>query len=315
MKRILWTTFSFILIIIFVAFLHYLLQPMWPSLSNILYKIAENIKSFLKVDINSRIISLIIFIIFFFIVYSSVTIIANSIRKKTKLVLDEIDPNVRYKSVPFTIVKLILIIIFFPLIYGYGKALIFFLRDISFDNKRLIFFSLGFAFFSIIWLIFWKKWGFFSIFEHEFTHLISALCFFHKPKAFHVDEYEGGWVKLAGVNFIITLNPYFFLTLCFMMLPFYLIIRQEFYIYYFLFMGMFTSYHTLSTIRETNFSRQPDIIFNGKIFSFFVIILGNIFCYGFILSFVLGGFSKGREFISMGWNEAISLVRLVISRF
>lgn len=311
MKRILWTVFSYLLITIFIVFLEYLLQPLFPGIFNYLLKFAEDINKLLKIDISLQTLSLILFLIFFVIIYTLLIKAASLIRKKTDLVWDKVNPILRHKSAPFTLIKSILIIIFIPFIYGFGRALILLFHDFSFDNNRIIFFSLGFTIFSIIWLFFWKKFGFFSIFEHEFTHMILALCFFHKPRAFHVDEYEGGWVKLAGVNFIITLGPYFFLTLCFMMLPFYLIIRPEFYSYYFLFMGLFISYHTLSTVREASFNRQPDIIFNGKIFSFFVILLGNIFCYGYILSFVLGGFTKGKELISNGWNEGIELIRVL----
>lgn len=306
-KRALWTTFSFLIITLFVAFLRYLLTPLWPSLSDFLLKISENVKSSINIRINPYVISLIIFVVFFIVAYTVLTIITSIVRKKTKFVWDEIDPNVRYKSTPFTLVKLVLIIFFIPFIYAYSKAFILLFDEFNFESNNLFFFCIGFIIFSLIWIPLWKKFRFFAIFEHEFTHMILALCFFHRPKAFHVDEHEGGWVKLAGVNFIVTLGPYFFLTFCFLVLPLYLVTKPEFYTYFFLLLGVLTSYHTLSTIRETNFNKQPDIIFNGKIFSFVVIILGNIFCYGFILAFVLGGFLRGRDFILDGWNSFIGL--------
>ena len=306
-KRALWTTFSVLIITLFVGFLRYLLTPLWPSFSEFLLNISENIKSSVKIDLSPYALSLIIFVAFFIVAYTVLTIITSTVRKKTKLAWDEINPNVRYKSTPFTLLKLVLIIFFIPFIYAYGKALILLFDEFNFENKNLFFFCIGFIVFSLIWIPFWKQFRFFAIFEHEFTHMVLALCFFHRPKAFYVDEHEGGWVKLAGVNFIITLGPYFFLTFCFLVLPLYLVTKPEFYTYFFLLLGVLASYHTLSTIRETNFNKQPDLIFNGKIFSLVVIILGNIFCYGFILAFVLGGFLRGRDFILDGWNSFAGL--------
>lgn len=311
MRKALWTTFSFLIITLFVAFLRYLLTPLWPSFSDFLLKISENIKSSINIKINPYVISLIIFVVFFIAVYTVLTIITSTVRKKTKLVWDEIDPNVRYKSTPFTLIKLVLIIFFVPFIYAYGKAFVLLFDEFNFQNKNLLFFCIGFIIFSLIWISSWKKFRFFAIFEHEFTHMILALCFFHRPKVFHVDEHEGGWVKIAGVNFIVTLGPYFFLTFCFLVLPIYLVTKPEFYTYFFLLLGVLASYHTLSTIRETKFNKQPDIIFNGKIFSLVVIIIGNIFCYGFILAFVLGGFLRGRDFILDGWNSFTGLFQLI----
>jgi len=311
MKKALWTTFSFLIITFFVAFLRYLLTPLWPSLSEFLLRISDNVRSSININISPYAISLIIFLCFFMVIYIVLTKITSAVRRKTGIVWDEIDPYARYKSTPFTLAKIILIIIFVPFIYTYGQAFIRLFREFNFENRNLLFFCMGFIVFSLIWIPLWKNFKFFAIFEHEFTHLILALCFFHKPRTFHVDEREGGWVKLAGVNFIITLGPYFFLTFCFLVLPLYLVIRPEFYNYFFLLLGVLTSYHTLSTIRETKFHRQPDIIFNGKIFSLIVIVLGNIFCYGFILSFVLGGFLRGRDFILDGWNSFTSLFQMI----
>lgn len=309
MKRYLWTTFSFLLVTIFVGFLRYLLAPLWPNLSEYLLNISENIKSFLNIKWDTYTFSVIVFILFFIVVYTLFTIIASLIRKKAKLVYDEINPHEKYKSTPYSIMKVALIVFFIPLIFAYGKSFLLTLSEINHLSEQMLFFLAGFAVFTLVWIPLWRKFRFFSIFEHEITHMIMALCFFHKPKAFHVDENEGGWVKLAGVNFIITLSPYFLLTFCFLILPFYILIKPDFYNYYFLFMGVLVSYHTLSTFKETNFNRQPDIIFNGKFFSLIVIILGNIFCYGFILSFVLGGFEETGNFIRNGWLNFVGIFR------
>jgi hypothetical protein len=62
------------------------------------------------------------------------------------------------------------------------------------------------------------------------------------------------------------------------------LLKTEYYNYFFIALGLFTGYHTSSTIKETRIS-QPDIQKYGALFSFIVIIFGNIICYGLILVF------------------------------
>jgi len=304
---------SYIILVVFIIFLLFLLEPLFPGFVKDLNKLSLNIKKFLHLNINTGIISLVVFLIAFFVFYSLLAKMAEIIRKNREFIWKTMDPNIRYRSRAYFIFKVILTIIFIPLIYGFTKGIIWLLKYCDFRNKRFYFFALGFVLFTIIWLLFWKKMGFFCTFEHEFTHMLIALPFLHKPTGFHVEEHKGGWVRLARVNFLITLAPYFFLTFCFLLLPFYLIIKPQFYSFYFLLMGICVSYHTFSTIQETRFNRQPDIIFNGKLFSFVVILLGNLFCYGYILAFVIGGFDKGGNFISVSWTKIIRIAKIIFS--
>jgi len=307
MKRVLWTTLSFLLITIFITFLRFMLEPLWPNFSKLLLSIAKKMKLLLNIKIDVYSLSVIIFIIFFGVLYSLIILITSALRKKPEFVSDELNPYKRYKSIKYGVFKTILCIFFLPLIYTYGKALYKILLELDLHNPNVIFFGFGFILFSVTWILFWKSFQFFSIFEHEFTHLITALLFFHKPKSFFVDKDRGGWVQIAGTNFIVTLSPYFLLTFCFLILPLFLIVEATYMKYLFFVLGIFTSYHTLSTFKEINFRKQPDLIFNGRIFSFIVITLGNILSYGFILAFLNGGFSRGREFFVEGWHEFINL--------
>jgi len=225
---------------------------------------------------------------------------------------NKINYGERYKNTAFTSMKTVLMILFIPLIYAYGKTFFLLIQRFDISSIRVFFFSLGFLFFTILWFLGLRKYQFFSIFEHEFTHMVLALLFFKRPQEFYVNEKEGGWVLLAGGNFIITLGPYFFLTFCMLILPIYLVIQPQFHPPFLLVMGALLAYHTFSTIRETNFNLQTDIIFNGKIFSALVILLGNIISYGFIIAFVYGGFRQGRLFFSDGWNEIMALFKVFV---
>ena len=313
MKNALAKAIQYLVITVFISFLMYLINPFFPSVSKFFIRLSTNINGLMKTEADPNVLAIVLALVLFLFIYIVLTHAALFFRKKAGIEWDAVNPMVRYESVPFSVFKTILIVLSIPLIYGYGRILYETIRTLPFSSHRILAFLVGFAVWSVLWLVFWRKWGFFSILEHEITHMIMGMCFLHRPKKLMVVENEGGWVQLAGVNFVITLAPYYFLTLCFLMLPFFLIIQPQFYLPYFFVMGVFTSYHTLSTINETGFNRQPDIIFTGKIFSFFIILLGNLFCYGFILAFVVGGFQGGSHFISQGWKAAYGLVTSGIS--
>jgi len=314
MKNHFLKAFQYLVITIFVSFLMYLVNPLFPGVSKSFVRLATRINDLIKTDISPNILAIMLALVLFMIVYVLLTHAAVLFRKKAGIEWASVNPMVRYASVPFSVIKTILIILSIPLIYGYSRVLYETARGLVFSSHRVLAFAAGFAIWSVLWLIFWRKWGFFSILEHEITHMIMGLCFLHRPKKLVVVENEGGWVQLAGVNFLITLAPYYLLTLCFLMLPFFLIIQPQYYLPYFFIMGALASYHTFSTIRETGFNRQPDIIFTGKVFSFFIIFLGNIFCYGFILAFVQGGFPAGSAFIASGWNSGVGLIAVAAKR-
>ena len=181
-------------------------------------------------------------------------------------------------------------------------------------NDRYLFFGVGFILFIPIWFLFLKKKHFYSTFEHEFTHLFVALLFFKKPAGFNVTENEGGVVQLYGSNFLITLAPYFLPTITFLLMPIYLLIKPEFYNYFFLIIGYFTSYHVFSTIDEFSY-KQPDIIKSGKVFSTIFLIFANIWVYGFLLSFVAGGFKETWVFIKHGILIIPEILEKIIQLF
>jgi len=309
MKNMMLRAIQYLVVSIFVSFLMYLISPFFPGLSIFFIEMAKDINRLLKTQMNPRTLGVFLAFAIFLIVYFILSKMAILFRKRAGVEWSEVNPLVRYASVPFSVFKILISILLCPLIYGFTRALCDTILSLSMADNRMLAFSIGFAIWSILWLLFWKKWGFFSILEHEITHMIVGMCFLHRPKKLMVVENEGGWVQLAGVNFIITLAPYFLLTLCFLMLPLYLVIQPRYIAPYFFVMGVFTSYHTLSTIRETRINHQPDIVFTGKYFSLVVIILGNIFCYGFILAFIQAGFSSSSIFIEKGWHYSLEMVR------
>ncbi len=152
----------------------------------------------------------------------------------------------------------------------------------------------GFFSGAILWLLFGRFLLFFHVLEHELTHLIFGLLFLKKPKAISASDL-GGRTELYGGNFIITLAPYFFPTLSFMLLLLFPFLDEKFYNYFFIALGFFTGYHFISNIQEFKFS-QPDIKEAGLVFSPLFCLFGSILTFGFILGFLDDGFKGGGGF-------------------
>jgi hypothetical protein len=162
--------------------------------------------------------------------------------------------------------RLLLGILFLPLIYFYGDAFVSLLSAISLQHAYQVNFWLAFGISTILLFVFLGRDAYLAIFEHEFTHNSWAILTFNRPKGFHVERGNGGYFEYSGRgNFLITLSPYFFLTLSFILLIFYNLIKPEYYSYFYIVLGIFTGYHTSSTIKETSFN-QPDIKANGFFF-------------------------------------------------
>ena len=198
------------------------------------------------------------------------------------------------------IIKTIILILSVFLTIGYTLALLNVAKGIDLTQQSLKFFLIGFGVFLPLWFGWFKRNHFFSTFEHELTHLLVGLLFFKKPSRFHATENEGGHIILQSSNFLITLAPYFLPTFAMLLLPLYLIINAEFYKYFFAVLGFLTSYHVFSTLQEFGF-HQTDITRTGKVFSCFFLVFANIISYGFIVTFVLGGFNYGWLFIKNGF--------------
>ena len=205
------------------------------------------------------------------------------------------------------IFKFIIAILCVFLSIGYGIALFNLIPMLNIGNPTLRYFIYGFVAFIPFWAIWLRKAYFFSTFEHELTHLLVGLLFFKKPAGFKVTDSEGGVTELYGGNFLITLAPYFLPTFTYILLLFYFIIDPRFYLYYFFILGLITSYHIFSTIQEFSYS-QPDIIVSGRVFSTLFLIFANIFVYGYLVAFLIGGFREGGVYIRNGWHLSIKWI-------
>ncbi len=196
--------------------------------------------------------------------------------------------------------KLIIIILSIIFAIGYGITLFHTAKEVDINQPSDKFFLIGFAAYIPLWFLWLKRKHFYSTFEHELTHLIVGLLFFKKPAYFTATDGEGGVTGMYGNNFIITLAPYFLPTFVYLLLPLYLVLDHRYYQYYFAVLGVLTSYHVFSTWQEFGF-HQTDITKSGKTFSCIFLTFANIFVYGILISFVIGGFKYSWFFIKNGF--------------
>ncbi len=196
--------------------------------------------------------------------------------------------------------RIVLIILFVPLIFFYGYTFYELILGISFKDPNQLYFWISLGGSTVLSYFLIASMAFFPIFEHELTHNIIALLTFNKPVGFHVQVNQGGMAQYRGRgNFLITLSPYFVQTFTFLVLPLYLILRPDIYLYFFVAWGVITGYHTSSTIKETHLN-QSDLRKNGLLFSFITIILGNIITYGLIIAFTIGRWKAMGQFMKDG---------------
>ena len=208
--------------------------------------------------------------------------------------------------------KFIIIILSIFFAIGYAIAFFHIAKDFNIQEMSEQFFLIGFAVFIPFWYLWLRRNGFYSTFEHEFTHLIVGLMFFKKPAGFTATANKGGVTAMYGGNFIITLAPYFLPTFVYLILPMYLVIDARFIKYYFAVLGFLTSYHVLSTLQEFGF-HQTDITKSGKTFSCIFLTFANIFIYGILLAFVINGFANSWIFIKAGFFGSVDWVMWIVN--
>jgi hypothetical protein len=189
---------------------------------------------------------------------------------------------------------------------GYAVGFVSLCNSSLFDNGNARAAFLGPLVGAGIWIILGRRLNFFSVFEHELTHLIFSLVMFQKPRSFYASE-RRGHVTCARGNFIDGLAPYYFPTFSYLMLAFYPLLKPAAHPYFFPVLGFTTGYHIVSNIAEFK-PRESDIRRHGVAFSLVFCLFAGALTVGFLLGFVRGGLGGGLDFIAAGWREVGALM-------
>lgn len=153
--------------------------------------------------------------------------------------------------------------------------------------EQHIFLLLGFGAYLGAWLLFIRKWraSWFSTLEHEITHAIFAWMSFCRVTGIRATWKSGGQCSYVGkTNWLIKTTPYFFPTLCAVVLLVHLFFPLSDQVLQ-LALGITMAYHITSTYQETH-RKQTDLKEAGFSFCFLFLPSANLLVYGWLLSWL-----------------------------
>lgn len=178
------------------------------------------------------------------------------------------------------------------------------LKTIIDDPKPVMPLVIGLVVYVALWWRFFRRpiFGtFLSTLEHELTHALFAIITFHKVTGLRATWRSGGHMTFQGTgNWLITVAPYFFPTICMFILAASVLLPDSLLTPIGVVMGATIGYHITSTYRETH-AGQSDLKKAGWPFCLLFLPTANIISYGMLLSFCHGGTSQMLAFIRAIW--------------
>lgn len=191
---------------------------------------------------------------------------------------------------------------------SYAKALVAYTQFYMETPNIFVSFGAGAMVYTILWVfVFSQREKFWSVVEHELTHVLFALLFFKRVHSFTAHRTNGGSVEIEGDNFMIALSPYFFPLLSVMIV---LIKPSVFSQYQWILNGLlgFTlMFHLVHLVREFHPS-QPDLKKYGLLFSFLVVLFFNVFFIGLCIASLQGDWGPMKGYLEMGFREGLAYV-------
>ena len=163
----------------------------------------------------------------------------------------------------------------------------------TFSNHMLLYFVVPMGCVLVFWFSVPGLAGsYFSIFEHEFSHMLVALLTFHKPKGMIIEDNIGGSFFFSGKgNWLITVAPYFlpsFPILIMLSSLFWQLQNKQLPIYFLPTLGMMFGYHIASNIAQVH-PGQTDFEKAGWLFSLLFLPAANLLAIGLVWSFAING--------------------------
>ncbi len=170
--------------------------------------------------------------------------------------------------------------------------------SIAKSPSPLIPFAAGAAVYVVGWLMFIRHWRttFLSTLEHELTHALFAWLTFHRVVGLKTTWSSGGHMQYLGRgNWLITLAPYFFPTLCTVLLLI-LAFVPSVKVAGDVLLGAAFAYHVTSTMRETH-PGQTDLQSTGYLFALAFLPTANLICHGVVLAYCHAGTGQMSAFL------------------
>ena len=170
-------------------------------------------------------------------------------------------------------------------------------------------FSVGLLAYLALWIATIRRWRttWLSTLEHELTHALFALLTFHPVVEIRTTWRSGGQMRYRGKgNWLITLSPYFFPTICMLLLSVLALVPVLFSQTGEVLVGAAFGYHLTSTVRETH-AGQSDLREAGYLFSLLVLPGLFLLTHGVVLAWCYGGNVGLAGFLRLVWKNLNSL--------
>jgi len=186
------------------------------------------------------------------------------------------------------VIKVILGILFIPVVIAATKAFFITLDNLSLFNINLYLFIGGFFTYPIFQIVFLKPMYLYAL-GHEITHVLATWLCGGRVTSFHISR-DGGQVTTTKTNVFIRLSPYFVpIHTVFLLLVYWGLSRffdvSGFSQQLVFLIGFTISLHIFMTITIMKIE-QPDIVKTGYLFSVLFIYTTNIVMSLLILSFI-----------------------------
>ncbi len=177
--------------------------------------------------------------------------------------------------------KLVIGLIFLPLCWAASRTLFFLLQSLPAESSGWTDWALPVGFLVSVLGFFLLPQAFRTyVLGHELTHALWGMLMGAKVGKMKVGK-EGGHVMLSKSNFLVSLAPYFF--------PFYTAVViavwygagffldvSPYEAWWLMVVGMTWGFHVTFTVYMLS-QRQPDVVENGRLFSYVIIYLANLF--------------------------------------
>lgn len=191
-----------------------------------------------------------------------------------------------------------------------ASACVSLLMEIVRSPAPILPFAGGLGLYLVLWTLFIRYWRitWLSTLEHELTHALFAVLTFHRVVDIRTSWHSGGHIRYLGRgNWLITLAPYFFPTICLLILPFFALMPDQVTHFADAVLGAAFAYHITSTIRETHLG-QSDLKKAGYLFSLMVIPGLTLVTHGLVMAWCHGGNHSVTRFLKL---IAVNLQRLL----
>ncbi len=176
-------------------------------------------------------------------------------------------------------------LIFLP---GLVYALYFVIRGIVANPGNCVPFLIGAGAYGAVYIGFaGRRVGFWTILEHELTHVLFALATFHRVVGFSAMR-AGGHVRYIGSgNWLIAIAPYFFPLFTLVVIAVLTLLPPRHLAVGAGVLGASVAHHVLSTWSETH-RHQTDLRETGWLWNWLFLPSVNAFVLGIVLSYAAG---------------------------